>query len=204
MTSSPGRGNGSSPLARGLLRDDGILPDRHRIIPARAGFTSSVLFEPPRTRDHPRSRGVYFSRALMSSSLWRIIPARAGFTPSTRGGGFSPQDHPRSRGVYPTPPEISLIASGSSPLARGLLQGRDRLGDARRIIPARAGFTSSPGISWRTDRDHPRSRGVYDESQTVEQDCYGSSPLARGLHAHHHIHVLGIGIIPARAGFTCR
>ena len=30
----------------------------------------------------------------------------------------------------------------------------------------------------------------------------GSSPLARGLRLHLRLHILNIGIIPARAGFT--
>ena len=98
--------DGSSPLARGL---QGALPGRfhhHGIIPARAGFTSSRATRILRSRDHPRSRGVYASgilsltgaigssplaRGLRSvgvnihSQIW-IIPARAGFT-SPAGSG---------------------------------------------------------------------------------------------------------------------
>ena len=50
---------GSSPLARGLqLWLDGA--DSHRgIIPARAGFTPTPPSSCWRSRDHPRSRGVY-------------------------------------------------------------------------------------------------------------------------------------------------
>ena len=50
-------------------------------------------------------------------------------------------DHPRSRGVYIAVEALGAVFTGSSPLARGLLE----LGlDARvqgGIIPARAGFT---------------------------------------------------------------
>ena len=56
---------GSSPLARGLRSHLRIVPDKDRIIPARAGFT------PP--RNSPQSR-------------YRIIPARAGFTATGPGG----------------------------------------------------------------------------------------------------------------------
>ena len=91
---------GSSPLARGLLIHRPV-PEFHvRIIPARAGFTPSTRVTFPSTRDHPRSRGVYWTGAAPitmwegSSPLARglrladtasphdhgIIPARAGFT----------------------------------------------------------------------------------------------------------------------------
>ena len=71
-----------------------------RIIPARAGFTSRLRATSSTSRDHPRSRGVYFGldpnspltggssplarglpRLLAGAGhLPRIIPARAGFT----------------------------------------------------------------------------------------------------------------------------
>mgnify|MGYP001675341032 CR=1 FL=1 len=70
------------------------------IIPARAGFTTSIASRALTARDHPRSRGVYAGlprpvvRVMGSSPLarglplivnprlrgQRIIPARAGFT----------------------------------------------------------------------------------------------------------------------------
>ena len=54
-----GRTGGSSPLARGL--PDRPRRHRHRlgIIPARAGFTTMQCQQASRSRDHPRSRGVY-------------------------------------------------------------------------------------------------------------------------------------------------
>ena len=56
--------NGSSPLARGLLiwRSGGATPSR--IIPARAGFTSRESTSRVLGKDHPRSRGVYFSGCM--------------------------------------------------------------------------------------------------------------------------------------------
>ena len=93
-------GEGSSPLARGLLGaglEEGLL---ERIIPARAGFTSRRPSQRRSQQDHPRSRGVYpgggeylpFSQgssplarglpfmARAGAVNGRIIPARAGFT----------------------------------------------------------------------------------------------------------------------------
>ena len=50
---------GSSPLARGLRVLARLGAGRHRIIPARAGFTRFHHFVTIDGRDHPRSRGVY-------------------------------------------------------------------------------------------------------------------------------------------------
>ena len=92
--------SGSSPLARGLPPAPGRMSRRPRIIPARAGFTFNVEYAQMKGRDHPRSRGVYFSPGASSTPLVgssplarglrreilvvrpvpRIIPARAGFT----------------------------------------------------------------------------------------------------------------------------
>ena len=91
---------GSSPLARGLRTKYDPRKSERRIIPARAGFTDSMLWRWTPERDHPRSRGVYPEgfkqsiRGIGSSPLARglridvdqlgliprIIPARAGFT----------------------------------------------------------------------------------------------------------------------------
>ena len=196
------RASGSSPLARGLLRDLHGEQRRVRIIPARAGYTPRGLPALRQRQDHPRLRGVYgvdlgrLRRRRGSSPLARgllvgrspppgaprIIPARAGFTQSALASAVS---HP-----------------GSSPLARGL-RGADR--DVRRchrIIPARAGFTGAPTPRSRRAADHPRSRGVYVRYWWTSAPAAGSSPLARGLPRPGGGRGVGVGIIPARAGFT--
>ena len=172
---------GSSPLARGLLR--GLVAEHGMagIIPARAGFTSTGPLLAGGGRDHPRSRGVYQTKNTMrmvragssplarglllgrpcTSLCGRIIPARAGFT-----RGLPPvdpwyPDHPRSRGVYEYKDSIGGGGQGSSPLARGLPDVRQKLADASGIIPARAGFTTLARRMRTRLRDHPRSRGVY-------------------------------------------
>ena len=155
--------DGSSPLARGLLR--GRVPGGAavRIIPARAGFTQHHLGHVEHQRDHPRSRGVYSrsssgrARAGGSSPLARglparpvlarahrgIIPARAGFTGDHRRRVQGPEDHPRSRGVYSHAALSAARVAGSSPLARGLQVDGQAGPHPRRIIPARAGFTAA-------------------------------------------------------------
>ena len=172
---------GSSPLARGLRGAGGEGEALRGIIPARAGFTVEGLVDEAAPRDHPRSRGVYAAfvaaswAAVGSSPLARglragaqarpvgrrIIPARAGFTMAVAMTRGRCPDHPRSRGVYVVRHERAVVLEGSSPLARGLRP--PEVGPRRepRIIPARAGFTSSPSRPPLSLRDHPRSRGVY-------------------------------------------
>ena len=213
--------HGSSPLARGLRVVLDPLVDGVGIIPARAGFTWR---SPARsaTADHPRSRGVYMmcdnemtngvgssplARGLRQQVLPRprrdgIIPARAGFTCARPTARDTRWDHPRSRGVYPIARRPNLTASGSSPLARGLLEPSGRLRNAPGIIPARAGFTPTPMRRRLWSRDHPRSRGVYPPIRPTSLLMCGSSPLARGLPAAERGCQPHEGIIPARAGFT--
>ena len=54
----------------------------------------------------------------------------------------------------------------------------------------------------RRRRDHPRSRGVYENGWKSDYDFNGSSPLARGLRRTPGRAIPPPRIIPARAGFT--
>ena len=177
-----------------------------------------------RPADHPRSRGVYTGYSVTrtvrggSSPLARglrcplsdkrlsagIIPARAGFTGADREAAEAHADHPRSRGVYDDGSDGEGAEVGSSPLARGLRCRRWRPRRRGRIIPARAGFTVSRSPRAPRGRDHPRSRGVYSSVSRRLLLPTGSSPLARGLLLLRLSRSAGIGIIPARAGFTRR
>ena len=96
------------------------------------------------------------------------------------------------------------MATGSSPLARGLPFRAVADGDPVRIIPARAGFTTFSVLNNGYLRDHPRSRGVYVSWPVWSPGAPGSSPLARGLHVPWDMGYRNVGIIPARAGFTSR
>ena len=176
----------------------------------------------PGARDHPRSRGVYMrivvvgAGELGSSPLARglpvfgdprlgqarIIPARAGFTVLLTRRRPTRLDHPRSRGVYSAGVAAAWNFAGSSPLARGLPEGAGSPGTGRRIIPARAGFTCRASQRGVCSRDHPRSRGVYEEEAHRLRVQVGSSPLARGLQVILKKAGILVRIIPARAGFT--
>ena len=92
--------------------------------------------------------------------------------------------------------------AGSSPLARGLRIRTADSKDVLGIIPARAGFTHRRSTPRLRSEDHPRSRGVYSATPTSSAGAAGSSPLARGLLITGLMNVVGIRIIPARAGFT--
>ena len=154
-------GPGSSPLARGLLLHGAHSDLDLRIIPARAGFTACRLLVRGELWDHPRSRGVYVDEKATRRNTMGIIPARAGFTKPPRPCSSNPRDHPRSRGVYCRLKPTRKSLRGSSPLARGLRPPDRRLHRPRRIIPARAGFTTRPQSGTPQRTDHPRSRGVY-------------------------------------------
>ena len=136
------------------------------------------------------------------SEATRIIPARAGFTIRVTVYFDSGEDHPRSRGVYHKGIGKRSPKGGSSPLARGLRVRPMRDGEARGIIPARAGFTRRPVRRGRRRRDHPRSRGVYTAVVALGATAAGSSPLARGLPGALPEDAYPVRIIPARAGFT--
>ena len=140
----------------------------------------------------------------MAKIVSRIIPARAGFTASWCRARSIRRDHPRSRGVYMRPWARSEASSGSSPLARGLLETMAEHITATRIIPARAGFTFQIASGSHYRPDHPRSRGVYLYARDDVTVLAGSSPLARGLPHHPGRRLPVPRIIPARAGFTPR
>ena len=153
-------------------------------------------------QDHPRSRGVYSVTRPVMNAVGRIIPARAGFTRCCRWLSASWPDHPRSRGVYRTTRVSRPHPTGLSPLARGLQAHNPPVYHTNRIIPARAGFTSTENLAQKIAADHPRSRGVYFGAREGGFGRGGSSPLARGLLRGPRGRIRSRWIIPARAGFT--
>ena len=157
--------------------------------------------ELPQPGSSPLARGLLRPPHPVLTRL-RIIPARAGFTLISALGNAKRTDHPRSRGVYTKKVPTFPSTSGSSPLARGLLEGGCPRGHVDGIIPARAGFTWGELTHSGTSADHPRSRGVYGPRLPVAHRQSGSSPLARGLLDRHPLLRVQPGIIPARAGFT--
>ena len=178
------RTTGSSPLARGLRLLTAAGTTALGIIPARAGFTGSLLVRGMGDPDHPRSRGVYADTVRLAMSTHGSSPLARGLRPAPRTRPLGNPDHPRSRGVYGDGRHSGCRATG--------------------IIPARAGFTASTCPDAPDASDHPRSRGVYRTYGRVTKNTDGSSPLARGLRGRGDVVHAGGGIIPARAGFTLR
>ena len=131
-----------------------------------------------------------------SSPLARGLPHPSCAVPALH------RDHPRSRGVYSKTRTSPGFVTGSSPLARGLLEDTHLPRLRHGIIPARAGFTIGLNVYDANGSDHPRSRGVYQRVFPSLPRQEGSSPLARGLRRRSMLGVPSCGIIPARAGFT--
>ena len=134
---------GSSPLARGTPYLKGLGAKMGRFIPARAGNTEGPGCTSPAETVHPRSRGEHVCESRRgretagSSPLARgthgappspgtpprFIPARAGNTAPPPARRESWPVHPRSRGEHKPGVSHATIRNGSSPLARGTLDG---------------------------------------------------------------------------------
>ena len=214
---------GSSPHARGLHEDTNLERSLVRIIPACAGFTNLFRLtsmappDHPRMRgvyricspdvglsalDHPRMRGVYAPPAREATSRWGSSPHARGLLGFVHTGHERSLDHPRMRGVYAPVPALTPVVLGSSPHARGLRTPADAPAGSPGIIPACAGFTSTPRCHRPRRGDHPRMRGVYRLPGTARRHRRGSSPHARGLPCVSCVSLVLCGIIPACAGFT--
>ena len=135
---------------------------------------------------------------------WKPGPSKPARPP--RASSPRRTDHPRSRGVHLETQRRVLLPQGSSPLARGALEGVagvDVVGEVgARIIPARAGCTPVTSAPASPNRDHPRSRGVHDRCVPPRLAAAGSSPLARGARPVTSWPTFTHRIIPARAGCT--
>ena len=131
-----------------------------------------------------------------------LIPARAGRTSDGPGGCGGQKAHPRSRGADATATGAVTVTHGSSPLARGGLADMRTYIALLRLIPARAGRTTSSATTPGNSRAHPRSRGADMLPMARPTRVVGSSPLARGGHGTGEGEHVGDGLIPARAGRT--
>ena len=153
------------------------------------------------TGSSPLARGTQVKRALVNRASG-LIPARAGNTISCPSPGYWRRAHPRSRGEHGIRGVSALEPPGSSPLARGTLASLKNRVLARGLIPARAGNTERRRFRDRRAWAHPRSRGEHVSLSQSAPERSGSSPLARGTHAHNLRLLSGGGLIPARAGNT--
>ena len=149
----------------------------------------------------PLARGTR-KRSISSRLRMRLIPARAGNTAVGDDAPVPVTAHPRSRGEHAGMCEAITSRLGSSPLARGTLPATDAYINAWRLIPARAGNTSSLGAAARAAAAHPRSRGEHADFFVANWAWGGSSPLARGTRSKKLCNYTRNRLIPARAGNT--
>ena len=215
-------GSGSSPLVRGGPGAHDGSPSVMGLIPARAGRTTQGTHSLPTDRAHPRSCGAdarlagCTARVSGSSPLvrggrmrrvhddrsTRLIPARAGRTRCRRPGSRRLPAHPRSCGADGWLCNLSTAGGGSSPLVRGGREGGAVEYLIARLIPARAGRTSSSPCWAAWESAHPRSCGA-DACHSKAGDLVsGSSPLVRGGRCPASRPRRRERLIPARAGRT--
>ena len=213
---------GSSPRVRGKQRWRFRQCQHSRLIPARAGKMAAAAACSPARSAHPRACGENFSSPnvvvfgdgssprvrgkpgppVRNGSIEGLIPARAGKTgPPARPRG-RPAAHPRACGENAMHACARATAAGSSPRVRGKRRRRAPSTWTRRLIPARAGKTSTWCSSIARPRAHPRACGENSMPPGVSPPSSGSSPRVRGkrrmLDDFFHLP----GLIPARAGKT--
>ena len=208
---------------RGKHRDGRGQRASARLIPARAGKTPSTWGSPSRSRAHPRACGenarfpARGSNPAGSSPRVRgkhdlhhlrcnpngLIPARAGKTDSPGPSGWFCWAHPRACGENKHNRYQSIPHAGSSPRVRGKRDAGRHVAAPRRLIPARAGKTTSSSTRRRVSTAHPRACG---ENFRLICSLFfptGSSPRVRGKLLTLPVTNRFRGLIPARAGKTC-
>ncbi len=147
----------------------------------------------------PRARGT-------RADLWRqtlrrrFIPACAGNAHSGHVLVGATPVHPRVRGERSRVVVVGLAACGSSPRARGTPMLDQMCNRLRRFIPACAGSARRAGRSCGRAPVHPRVRGERAAGVDSPHDPHGSSPRARGTHAHQFSRGIVCRFIPACAG----
>jgi hypothetical protein len=123
-----------------------------------------------------------YDRILDIVTTWvdGLDPAKAGNAKKAQTPQVIQAVHPRMRGERPSEPSPVLIASGSSPHARGTLDQIHSLVNDQRFIPACAGNAALARRPWRLRSVHPRMRGERPEGTLCMAAAIGSSPHARG------------------------
>jgi len=213
---------GSSPHARGTLRQAGDLVDHLRLIPACAGNTPAASSASAAATAHPRMRGEHpvpqdeverdagsspHARGTRCAAAWggqlrRLIPACAGNTSNLGLARRCEPAHPRMRGEHGKPHVTAHLARGSSPHARGTPPAEAGLIKEPRLIPACAGNTDATGDCGDVTPAHPRMRGEHHPRSVVASLPGGSSPHARGTREPRIIPRHQERLIPACAGNT--
>ncbi len=195
---------GSSPRARGTLLGDQIGRPSDRFIPACAGNATPNCWARAGEAVHPRVRGERSPTTRLCNSTAGSSPRARGtrrhagllvlrdrFIPACAGnaivpGSASPASavHPRVRGEREPMAMITSTLAGSSPRARGTLDGSGDGMPWPRFIPACAGNASAMNVSAAPIAVHPRVRGERFSGPSDPAYGDGSSPRARGTPSH--------------------
>ena len=220
----PSPTRGSSPRVRGKQPQPRPPPSSDRLIPARAGKTGTRTAGSYPHAAHPRVCGENpledaLTAVLAGSSprvrgkpvarrpgrrRGRLIPARAGKTVAGVYLMYRRRAHPRACGENRFNTDALLRDDGSSPRVRGKRgSGRDADRGAG-LIPARAGKTATAQSAPCPSGAHPRACGENPLEDLPKVAAVGSSPRVRGKRSRDVWAVVRTGLIPARAGKTCR
>ncbi|VEA59685.1 Domain of uncharacterised function (DUF2825) [Salmonella enterica subsp. salamae] len=213
---------GLSPLARGTLAPEPRQTSVPRFIPAGAGNTLAGHLISVAIPVYPRWRGEHRVNTAASSSYdglsplargtlnksgiilarIRFIPAGAGNTPRPARRHQPAPVYPRWRGEHTESPDLGLLESGLSPLARGTRRPFLFLVLLFRFIPAGAGNTGRLPIRFFHQPVYPRWRGEHYQIANIAAQVCGLSPLARGTRNVQIVFELRLRFIPAGAGNT--
>ena len=155
------------------------------------------------TGSSPRVRGAAVI-GRVESLVSRIIPARAGSRECATWTVALTEDHPRACGEQTLVVTSSNGLIGSSPRVRGAGEVAVVVVDDHRIIPARAGSSTKPGIWVKWVQDHPRACGEQLDGYASTVSDTGSSPRVRGAENDRYDLMRRWRIIPARAGSRLR
>ena len=175
-----GMNYGSSPRVRGTLDRLAGRVRGDRFIPACAGNAHSAPDVAP--------------------ASGRFIPACAGNARRRSPTWIPTAVHPRVCGERPTPQQVDVRATGSSPRVRGTRSGRLALGVLVRFIPACAGNAPPLGRKTRRSPVHPRVCGERGAATRTRIAGRGSSPRVRGTPGRRLVCAVGRRFIPACAG----
>ena len=110
--------------------------------------------------------------------------------------------HPRAGGENEAGDEKGATFEGSSPRGRGKPMSDRRVGQAARLIPARAGKTHLRLRAGRHTPAHPRAGGENEKPSLLPRMRVGSSPRGRGKLGGMPRLPPRFRLIPARAGKT--
>ncbi len=218
----PDRVSGASPRVRGRPRQEKVLAETPRSIPAGAGPTSGCRRPGPTSWEHPRGCGADAESAASAccksgasprvrgrrrgrcpqSSGRRSIPAGAGPTTSSAPSPPPPAEHPRGCGADSMKPGVSMKSRGASPRVRGRRHHSREEDHAGRSIPAGAGPTPLVAATKMPPQEHPRGCGADFMAVPTTSARQGASPRVRGRPGRGGGRLLAGGSIPAGAGPT--